>query len=491
MYIGLDIGTSGTKAANITADGNIIKFSQKKYNFSKTISGFRELDPVEVWDSIKECLANVADDDVKSITIDSLGEGIVAVDSHANPLYGGITGTDCRGNNEFKEIIEKVGKEKLTSITGQCLSSIYSANKIVWLKRHEHDIYDKSYKILNFADFAVFKLCGKAVTDESLASRTMLYDIHAHCWSEELVRLLDIDLKKLADVEKAGTVVGNIRKEIADELGLLNNIRIIIGAHDHLCNAIGSATCFEGDCTNTVGTTEGITALVNASGLNIDGIIQQNISFEPFVIPGIFNTIAWTNTSGALLRWYAQQINIETLDLNLVFDDLYRNMDLMPSSLLVLPHFSGSATPYMDNQSKGAFIGLTLSTTRYDVFKACIEGTNFEMLQIINIMSENGLKINKLTATGGACTPKLLQIKANVLGLQVNTVKEGQSGVLGGAILGAVADGCYPNIPTAINNMVRVGETYYPDPSDHKIYLEKYEIYKELYNSLKNINHQI
>ena len=166
-------------------------------------------------------------------------------------------------------------------------------------------------------------------------------------------------------------------------------------------------------------------------------------------------------------------------------------MNLTPSSLLVLPHFSGAATPYMDDQSKGAFIGLTLNTTRYDIFKACIEGTNFEMLQIIDIMNKNGFVVNKLTATGGACTSKLLQIKANVLGLQVNTVKESQSGVLGGAILGAVADGCYPNIPTAINNMVRMGNTYYPDQSTHKIYLEKYELYKELYNSLKDINHQI
>ena len=494
MYIGLDIGTSGTKAALVDESGSVCRSAQVSYSFCNTRGGYRELDAREVWEAALSCLRQVGiGSEVKTITVSALGEAIVMIDRDGNPLAPGITGTDIRGAQELDALRARYGVRALTELTGQNLSTIYSANKILWIKEHEPELYEKAWKILTFQDYIIYRLCREAVIDRSMASRTLLFDINRNDWSDRLLRDLQIGREKLASVLPAGSIAGEVTRSTAEAAGLPGKIKVVVGTHDHICNAIGSGVCEAGSCADTVGTTEGLTAVLGREQLSSENIEKYQISCEPFAVDGLFNTVAWNNTSGVLLRWFVNEMVREEPPEEILrtFDKMNAAMPEAPTGLFVLPHFSGAATPYMDSESRGAVLGLTLDTKREDVYKALMEGANYELALILDGLVSAGLTPSKIVATGGALSPQLLQIKADVLGHAVATVKNRQTGTLGGAILGAVAVGSYPDIPGAVQAMVQEDRVYHPDPKRCMIYREKLEIYKKIYPAIAEISHSI
>ena len=290
MYIGLDIGTSGSKADLIDRNGNVLGSGHVSYSFSKTTGGYRELDAEAVWKAAIKCLYDAAaGKPVESITVSALGEAIVPIDREGNPVGPGIIGTDIRGIEELREIEEAFGAKTLTDITGLNMSTIYSANKILWLKKHQPEIYKKAYKILTFQDYIIYRLCHKAVIDYSMASRTLLFDINKNDWSDILLSWSGISREKLSCPVPAGDIAGELDSSLAEELNFPESVKIVTGTHDHVCNAIGSGVCESGSCSNTVGTTEGLTAVLERSALTTESIENYQISCEPFAVKNLFN----------------------------------------------------------------------------------------------------------------------------------------------------------------------------------------------------------
>lgn len=491
MYIGLDVGTSGVKAELIRKDGSVLNSCQVSYGFSNLAGGYRELDARKVWDAVCVCLKKAgAGQPVRSITVSSLGEAIIPVDVSGEALCPSITGTDVRGSKEAEECRLSVSDIGLAEITGLNFSTIYSGYKILWLKRHQRELYEKAWKIFTFQDYVIFKLSGVTVVDYSMASRTMLFDINTKDWSEKLLKITGIGRELLSTPVQGGSIAGEITAQEAGRLGLPASVKIVAGTHDHICNAIGCGTNQEGQCTNTVGTSEGLTALIKRSALDAAAVGRWQMACEPFVIKDTYNTVAWNNTSGAMLRWYVQKLlgkaaapdDYEVLD---------QQMQEEPTELMVLPHFSGAATPHMDNRSRGAILGLTLDTDKLDIYKSLMEGANYELALILDCLKRSGQKITRLCATGGAASPCLLQIKADVLGMEVHTVTNKQTGTLGGAILGAVALSDYGDIYEAADAMVTPGRTYMPDERKHRIYQERLSLYRELYQATASIHHRL
>ena len=494
MYIGLDIGTSGTKAALIDGKGSVLRSHQVNYGFSNTAGGYRELDAVNVWNAAKSCLEAVGRGaEAKTIAVSALGEAIVLINESGEPLADGIAGTDIRGVQELEELREQFGLRVLTDLTGQNLSTIYSANKILWLKKHRPELLERAWKVLTFQDYIVYRLCRHAVIDYSMASRTMMFDINRKDWSEPLMRVVGMSREKFADTALGGTVAGVIVPSLAEELGLSRDIRIVVGTHDHIANAIGCGVCEAGSCADPVGTTEGLTAVLKREQLTSDSIEKYQISCEPFAVEGLYNTVAWQNTSGVLLKWFVQEMVLKERprDILEVFAQMNEQMKEEPTNLLVLPHFSGAATPYMDSASTGVILGLTLDTKREDIYKALMEGANYEMALIMDSLKAAGLQPKKFVATGGALSPQLLQMKADIMGLTVHTVKSRQTGVLGGAMLGAVAAGDFTSLKEAAAVMVEEDKCYEPDRARSRIYQEKLELYKKIYPAIAEISHGI
>ncbi len=373
------------------------------------------------------------------------------------------------------------------------MSTLYSANKILWLKKHQPEIYHKAYKILTFQDYIIYRLCHETVIDYSMASRTLLFDINKKDWSDELLSWSGINREKLACPAPAGSEAGTLEGSLAEKLNLPKSVKIVTGTHDHICNTIGSGVCEAGICSNTVGTTEGLTAVLERSALSSESIENYQISCEPFAVAGLYNTVAWNNTSGVLLKWFVNQMVQEEKpeDIISTFAKMNAKMSTEPTDLFVLPHFSGAATPYMDSESRGAVLGLTLDTKREDIYKALMEGANYELAVILDDLQHAGLQLRKIVASGGAISPELLQIKADILGVPVYTVKNRQTGTLGGAILGSVVSGEYASIKEGVQAMVTENQVYEPDVRRNRIYREKFEIYKQIYPSIAEISHNI
>ena len=489
MYMGLDIGTSGVKAALVDGQGNIMRQHQVSYGFSNTSGGWRELNPEEVCLGARACMAAAGGGyPVRTITVSALGEAVILCDGSGRCLCPGITGTDIRGAELFSAFLDKVGEKEFIEITGLNPSAIYSVNKLMWLKKNYQDLYGRAAMVFTFQDFLIHTLAGARTIDFSMASRTGLFDCNENSWSDRLLETSGIREGLLSEPVRGGTVVGRILPNEAFELNLPQDTLIVAGTHDHICNAIGCGAVKEGLCANTAGTTEGLTAILNKRNMIPGRAQRHHIACEPFVTDGFFNTVAWENTSGVLLKWFASEfVREKGKDVKQVFSWLNEHMEPGPTGILVLPHFSGAATPHMDEHSRGAVLGLSLDTRRSDLYKAMMEGINYELYLIMEALLEAGIEIGQIISTGGSLSPQLLQIKADILGRNIHTVRNQQTGSLGGAMLGAVAFGEYDNLETAAAVMVHSGITYEPDRTSHELYAEYMNQYRRVYPAVRSV----
>lgn len=495
MHIGVDVGTSGTKACAFDSRGNLMAAATQDYNFSDVSGGRREIDPACFRAAVLDTLAEVSAQlkaagapSPRSITVASLGEAVVPLDSKDKPMYSFISGTDRRGEEESRYLAEKMGADQIAAITGVPAGGLYSAAKILWLRSNRPELFEKACRWLTVQDFVIHALCGVAAMDYSIASRTMLYDIMKHRWSSPLLEAVGLREQQLPEVHPAGTAVDTLLPQVARYTGLPADTLVVAGAHDHIANALGCGVLRPGWSCNTTGTTEGITVVMEQRMIPSD-ITAYNIACEPFVVPGTYTTVAWHNAAGVLLKWFVQEFGRED---DGGFSGLDAKCPPEPTGLLVLPHFSGSGTPDFDTASKGAIIGLTLGTTRYALFKALMEGATFELRRIMDAMHHCGLRTDQLVVCGGgANSPVWLQLKSDILGAEVRVSTRRQNGALGCAMLGAVATGQFRNIYQAAEIMTGNRPAAQPNADNAKIYNALMEEYQKLYPALSPISHKL
>jgi xylulokinase len=395
VFLGIDIGTTGIKASITDPVGNIISEGYHRLYILGLNEDKRELNPHAVWEGVisaaNQALCNCGNP-IELIMVSSLGEAIVLVDKDDEPVMNSIIGSDRRGADQLAYVKTFVPENELTDITGLNLSTIYSLNKILYLKQQYPVLYKRIHHVFCIADYIVYRMTGESVIDYSLASRTMAFDYNRYCWSSRILDAVDISSDLFSNTAISGTVVGTLQPEIAATLRLPTNTKVAIGAHDHLLNALGVGAVTLGICSNATGTTEGLTVYLGTRRLPRDIICGSNISCEPFVIPNTFCTVAWHNTAGAMLNWYADILFQNTGS----HADVIAKLQLLdaqcrrePSRLMVMPHFSGATTNNMDNQSRGAVIGLSLSTTREELYKALLEGTAYEIKLILHALENS------------------------------------------------------------------------------------------------------
>ena len=495
MHIGLDVGTSGTKACAFDEKGQLFAGAACDYDFSDTREGRREIRPESFSAAVLNTLAEVAGKlkagghpMPRSVTVSSLGEAVVPLDAQFKPLYNFIVGTDRRGEEESHAAGLLLGNQQIAHTAGVPTGGLYSYGKIAWLREHEPEIFFKAKLWLNVQDYVIKLLSGRALMDTSIASRTMMYDITENRWWKPILKTLDLSEDRLPCVCQAGTVADTLLQDIARRTGLPSSTLVVAGAHDHITNAVGCGVLQPGWSANATGTTEGITAVMNQR-MNPEDIIRCNISCEPFVLLGQYCTVAWHNAAGVLLKWYSREFGRAS-------DGDFSGMDTKcppgPTRLLVLPHFSGGGTPDFDAASKGVIVGLTLGTTRYDLFKALMEGATYELRRILEAMRTCGLRADELVVCGGgANSPVWLQLKSDILNKEVRVPTRAHNGALGNSILGAVACGDFDNIFEAAEAMAGNRPAACPNPENARIYAELAEQYNQLYPALFRVNHQL
>ena len=476
MYIGgLDIGTTGCKLSVYDSDGRFVMNTYREYESNRSDSA-QEINAEHVWEGVKYVLTKTAEKiRLDAVGVTSFGESFVMLDEDDNILMPSMLYTDKRGSEEYK-IFEGMGAEK---ITGAKPHGMYSIPKIMWIKKHLSDIYEKTKRILLFQDFVVYMLTKTAQIDYSLACRTMGFDIKNKCWSSEIFDKAGIDVSKMAKPVRSGTAAGKIRTL---GKGLCDTV-VVTACHDQLAALLGAGVTDTYTAVDGTGTVECITPILEE--IPNDGeFYAMGYTVLPHVSDGKYVCYAFSFTGGAAVKWFKDTF---------APDESYKELDSKagenPTGILVMPHFAGAATPYMDENSRAVFCGVTLGTGKYDLYRAVMEGVTYEMRLNAEMLEKNGIRTEKLYAVGGGANSKVwLQMKADILNKEIIAIDAPEAGAMGTVMLAGKAVGAFSDIDEARKIMVKEKEHFYPNPQKHIEYTKFYNQYKEIYACSKKIS---
>lgn len=495
--MGIDVGTTGCKTVIFDQEGNAFGEAYREYPVICTLPHQAEQDAEQVFTllvrTMSEAVSKAGVRSVEALSVSVQGDAVMPVDSAYKVLHPVILGMDYRPNEQCTEYRRTQDEWKLYEITGQPLHPINMMAKIMWFYKTKPQIAEQTYKFITYAEFILQRLGGNAVIDDTMASRSMGYDIVKRCWSEEILKTMRIPKEQLSEVCRSGTPAGKMDRRLAEQIGLQNCPVLIAGGHDQPVGAVGAGVIREGMAVDSAGTAEVLSTTYHEPRISRN-MYDCFYSCYFHVVPDMYFSFAHMQTGGILQRWYRdmfgyqEEEEAEKLGRNF-YEYAHSKCKPKPSSVLVLPHFNGSGTPLCDMDSKGAIVGLTLSTTRHEVLKGILDSLCYELRTNLEAMQKSGIIINELRAVGGgARSPLWLQTKANILGTVIKTIESKEAGCLGAAVLAAAGTGFYHSVEEACGEMVRTADRYEPEPEMQKRYNEKYDVFHELYGSLKNIN---
>ncbi len=498
--VGIDIGSTGTKAVLFNADGEVLGQAYREYPEQHPGPGRFELDPGQVWEAfiavVSEVAAHSGGDSVQALCISAQGEAFVPIDEHGSFLYGSILSYDGRAQEQVEELAGAVGERRIFEITGMPIHPSFTLPKLMWLRDNEPEVYANTYKYLLWPDVICFKLGLPPLLDWSLAGRTMAFDVVGREWSETMLEAAGITSELLPAPIRPGEVVGHLPRRAAEQLGLSTDCLVVAGGHDQPMNALGAGIIAEGLAVDGMGTVECVTVAFDEPVLS-EAMLRHGYCCYPHVAGDMYATLAFNYSSGSLLRWFRdnfaeadrQRAEDQGRD---VYEIILEGLPDEPTGLLVVPYFVGSGTPYMDAHAKGAMLGLTLDTDRKTFIKALIEGLCLDLRMNLESLAEAGVQVTRLRATGGGSKSRYwLQLKADITGCEVVTINVIEGGCQAGAILGGVAAGVYKSVPEAVEQLVREQTVYEPDVQVHESYAHYFQLYKQLWPRVRDIAHQL
>lgn len=498
---GLDIGTTGCKCTVFDADGTYLNKAYREYPTKHLGNGY-EIDAALLRESVLDVISEMASEypDIGGVGVTSFGETFVLTDEKGEPLQPAMLYTDPRGHEECLELIEKLGEMNIARITGLRPHEMYGISKLMWVKNLKPEIYSKAKHVLQIEDFIVFTLSGVAQEDYSLATRTMAFDLDTLNWSDEIINAAGIDKSLYPMPVPSGTPAGPITKEMAKRCGLFEDTIIVSISQDQISAAVG-AGAFDGTvAVDGSGTVECMTLLYDEKP-DPEELFKGYFVTVPYVIPGKYVTYAFMYTGGALTKWCTDNLaGKEQLKAAELSSSVYEVLEQEyaakmkekgadfnePTGMLILPHFAGAATPYMDTGSKGAIVGLTVDTSNAEIYMACLEGICYEMYLLYNKIKNTGIKFETFHATGGGAKSQVfMQMKADMLGVPFVAMKTSDSGTVGSAMMTGVAIGLYKDIKEAARIMIKTTDRYEPNMERHEKFMKIFEKYEKLYEAVR------
>ncbi|WP_369017859.1 FGGY family carbohydrate kinase [Thermatribacter velox] len=496
---GIDVGTSGCKVVIFNLKGEILAQAYREYPFVVPQPGWLEINPELIWkavvEALKEAVASLREP-LEAIGVTSHGESLLPLSKEGKALTNVICNFDTRSHHYVEFWKEKLGNWPIYQITGMPLHGMYSANKILWLKDNAPRVFEEAWKFVCVEDYVLFRLTGEGpFIDYSLAGRTMMFDVRRKEWSPEILKLIGIDKSRLSEPVPSGKVVGRLSKSVAEEIGLDRSPLVASGGHDQPCGVLGCAASKAGEAMYGIGTSECVALNLGENPPFDEAMMRNSFCCYPHVVEGHYLTLAYIASGGSLLRWFRDEFGQEEKQIAQkegkdVYQVLIERIPARPSSLLILPHFAGSGTPYLDEHSRGAILGLTLGSSRFEILRAILESLSFEMRFNVELLEQFGMAVSDFRATGGGARSAVwLQMKADILRKPVFTLETGEAVALGTAILAGLGSGLFKSCEEGAANMVRIKEKILPCPED--VYEKRYRIYQKIYGQLKGINWEL
>jgi len=478
---GLDVGTTGCKIVLFDKSAAQVASFYEEYP-AHHADGLHEINFEDVAKGVLTVLKKaVAEYPIAALGVTSFGESFVMLDEKDQPLAPAMLYTDPRGEEECRELVEKVGLQRLTLTCGVRPHSMYSLPKIMWCKRHRPELFDKCKRILLGEDYVVYLLSGAAQINYALAARTGAFDIEKKCWMEEAFSAAEIDPALLSRPVAPGAVAGVLRPELKEQLGIKEDITIVSGFHDQVAGMVGAGVFTSEQAMDGTGTVECIPVVLEQKPAD-PAFYEGGYSVVPY-LEGKYACYAFSFTGGASIKWYRDTFFENT-------PEFYGKMDAHlpegPTGIFVLPHFAGAATPYMDTAARAAFVGLGLEHDKYDLYKAIMEGTSYEMRLNFTTLSRHIPRPLELRATGGgAGSDAWLQIKADILDTPITALTCNEVGAAATAALAGCAVGFYKDLRDTLSKMVTERKVFYPDAARTAEYTVLYRKYEGLYQAVK------
>lgn len=487
--LGIDVGTSGCKAAVFSEDGRLLRLAYEEYDYQRPQPGWAELDSLAVWQQVKRTIglavAGAKGDPVKALCVSSLGETVVPVTADRKILGPGLLNFDVRGEEYLDELRGLVRDEQLYQTNGNTLGNQYSLTKLKWLKQHQPDLYHQTQVFLFWNGLVSFMLGADAQCDYSVANRTLLFDLARNDWSDGMLDLARLDREKLPPTIPSGVVIGSVTGVVADELGLPAGIPIVSGGHDQCCNGIGCGVLAPGQAMYGMGT---YVCLMPVFGQrpDVSTMIERGLNTEHHVVPGQYVSFLY-NQGGSLVKWFRNTFAAaERQPARASGQDLYAALLAeMPgdlSRIMVLPHFAITGPPDFIADSCGVMAGLRLETSRGEILKGLIEAMTFYIRETFETLPGAGIQVTDCRTVGGGSKSDIwIQISADILGRPFVRPKIKEAGVLGAAILAGVGCGVFSTLEAGVETMVELDRTFDPDPKKQVLYDERFAKYQRLW----------
>ncbi len=489
--IGIDIGTSGVKSTVFDDKANIINHAYREYDLISPGERMFEVNPVEIrkkaFEVIAQSVQGLNSKQVKAICITSFGESFVCFDEKENIIANSMIYMDFRGTEECEEIRKLFSGEELLKTTGAYIDPMFAMYKMRWITKNKPEIWEKTKRISFMTDFLAYSLGAEHMCDYSLATRSAMFDIVNKKWWKPGVDFSGISEDILPTPVPGGSVVGTVRADIANELGMDSTTQIILGGHDQILAAVGSGANEVGDIANGMGTVDCMTAIYQMEGLNFSKMLEYNLPIVPYLDnDNKFATYLFNMSGGCTIKWFRDTLAKDFVEN--AYDQLNKEAPKDPTGLIFIPYLAGGGTPYMDGNTPGVFAGLRLNTTRGQMFRGLMEGETYEMRLNCDCMQDVGLSRNRLITVGGGSKSSLwMQIRADILEQDIVVAKNSEAGTLGSAMISYTKLGLYGSLEEAQQHLVELSTIYKPNAKSVEIYRKNYEKYKKVYQTMKEI----
>lgn len=494
--LGLDIGTTHLKGGAFTTDGKVAALKLVKTPVIDLGRGRAVYDPDTLWSSIRSLIRQVLAElgpngKILSIAAASMGEAGLLIDDQGKPLTPILAWHDTRGEEVVDEWITEFGSRQTFAITGLEPGYIFSLMKLLWYKRHQPQILSKAHKWLCMMDYIIYKLSGEFATEYSVASRTMLFDIHRKNWSEEIVDFAGLDIGLLPDAHPGGKIVGYTTKAASAATGVPVGVPVCTGGHDHICGAFAVGAFGPGHGLDSLGTAESLVmAYDTMAALDMENVRSRGYSLGCHVVGGGQYLLGAVNASGLSVEWFKdefcfQEFVIAEKQGKSIYDVLIEEANKSPigaGGLIYVPQLRGAGPPNPDPRSRGAFLGLRDYHSRGDCLRAVFEGMAMQFgLVLTEAETALKLEIPKLQASGGGTKNRILmEIKTAVLNRPIEVPAVQESTLFGAALLGGLGIGVYRNEHDAWKRTYKVSQVYEPNQQLSNAYENVREVYAKV-----------
>jgi xylulokinase len=494
--MGLDVGTTGAKALLINEASEVVASAITEYPMYTPHPQWAEQDPKDWWqatvESIRRVLAESGanPDQVVGAGLTGQMHGLVLLDKDGAVLRPCIMWNDQRTGSQCAWITDKVGPKRVLQLTGNPVLPGFTAPKIVWVREHEPEVYEKVTQVLLPKDYIRYRLTGEFATEVSGASGTSLFDVGRRSWSKEMLEALDIPAEWLPECHESPVVSGHISKTVTEATGLKAGTPVVGGGGDQAAQAVGSGIVETGLVSVTVGTSGVVFASTDEFVVEPEGRLHAFCH----AVPNKWHLMGVMLSAGGSFRWFRDTLGRMEKDMaSLIGKDPYELLTeeaarapVGSEGLIFLPYLTGERTPYPDPNARGVFMGLTLRHDKAHLGRAVLEGVAYGLRDSLELMKDLGLEIRQIRASGGGARSDLWrQILADVFDTELVVINVTEGAAYGAALLAGVGAGVYESVAEACEQAVEVVQRTEPVRENAALYGEFYPVYRALYAALK------